>query len=169
MPDVVTFYRTIVVPGLERLQQVGGPAPSARASVLLLAISGQEANWSARRQLHGPARGLWQFERSGGVIGVLAHARTRHVALALCDEAGVEPSSKHVHAALERDDLLACGFARLLLWTDPAPLPARQWPAWETYLSLWRPGKPHRDRWPDCYRAALAAVPIPAVPIPADA
>lgn len=154
------LYRDIVIPGLDLLHRLGGPVRSDRADVLLVAISGQEADWTARKQLRGPARGLWQFERAGGVVGVLNHRATRSLALALCHECGIEPTSHAVHPALADDDVLACGFARLLLLTDPDPLPpvGDEQAAWQYYIDNWRPGKPHRSRWPACYRAALNAV-----------
>ena len=49
---------------------------------LLLAIGLQESGLCERCQIidgggKGPARGLWQFERGGGVVGVLTHPLTR--------------------------------------------------------------------------------------------
>ena len=59
--------------------------------------------------------------------------------------------------------MLAAGIARLLLWTDPKPLPKRFEPraeaqAWSYYERVWRPGKPHPETWDDCWRAAVKAV-----------
>ncbi|WP_203230088.1 hypothetical protein, partial [Azotobacter chroococcum] len=91
---------------------------------MLLAIGLQESGLAHRRQIGGPARGLWQFEQGGGVRGVLLHPMSRQHALAACEAHNVKPSAAAVYAALEHDDILAAAFARLLLWADPAPLPA---------------------------------------------
>ena len=47
-----------------------------------------------------------------------------------------------VYNALEHDDVLAMGFGRLLLWTDPKALPGLNDVdgAWQLYLRTWRPG-----------------------------
>jgi hypothetical protein len=158
-----TFHTEIVVPGLDLLHDLGGPERSNKAEILLVAIAGQESNWEHRVQRvkttkgwrDGPARGYWQFERMGGVIGVLTHPSSRVLARACCAECGVEPEPVPVHLALSENDLLACCFARLLLWTDPRPLPSGQWDCWDYYLKNWRPGKPHRVRWPAAYKAGL--------------
>lgn len=133
---------------------------SAAARVLLLAIGLQESRFEHRRQIGGPARGLWQFERGGGVHGVLNHGSSSHYAAAVCAERGVEPLARDVYEALERDDQLAAAFARLLLWTDPKPLPpigdAEE--AWQCYVRNWRPGKPHRKTWDSLYAQAVEAI-----------
>ncbi|MOA63587.1 hypothetical protein D3C78_1893600 [compost metagenome] len=56
--------------------------------------------------------------------------------------------------------MLAAALARLLLWTDPARLPALGEVAksWELYLRTWRPGKPHRHTWDALYAQALEEV-----------
>lgn len=132
---------------------------SQQAEALLLAIGLQESNLTQRRQIGGPARGFWQFEL-GGVRGVLRHPVSRSPALAVCTARHVEPTETAIYAALEHDDVLAAAFARLLLWTDPAPLPAlgEVGKGWELYLRTWRPGKPHRDRWDGCYARAMDAL-----------
>lgn len=129
---------------------------SKSARVMMLAIGLQESGLCERCQIingggKGPARGLWQFERGGGVLGVLRHPVTRKYALRVCDARGVEPDSPAVWAALETDDVLAAVFARLLLYSDPMQLPRPDDAdaAWRLYaLRTWRPGKPHPDRWP---------------------
>jgi hypothetical protein len=159
----------IIDDGLDLLASLDGPRRDKRADVLLLAISGQEADWTHRVQrsrrrdgtwFDGPARGLWQFERAGGVAGVLQHRASAQCARALCVARDVTPESRAVWERLATDDILAAGFARLLLWTDPRPLPAidDQAGAWRVYIDGWRPGKPHPNRWPACHRAALSAV-----------
>jgi len=115
---------------------------SPEARLILLAIQLQEDPQQLRKQIRGPARGLWMFEAGGGVRGVLQHETTSRAARDLCARCDVLPDSASVWASLEENDLLAAGFARLLLWTDPEPLPkageVRQ--AFDLYLRTWRPG-----------------------------
>jgi hypothetical protein len=51
-------------------------------------------------------------------------------------------------------------FARLLLFTLPAPLPLQSDPdeGWRQYLDAWRPGTPHLATWTANYAAAWAVV-----------
>lgn len=140
--------------------------PAAR--VQLVAISLQEDPEQRRAQRvivagrarKGPARGLWQFEQGGGVEGVLTHAASRFWARKACEARGVKPTPAAVWRALETDDQLAATFARLLLFTDPKPLPAvnDERGAWTYYLRNWRPGKPHPKRWPANHAKAREAV-----------
>lgn len=110
--------------------------------------------------LGGPARGFWQFEQGGGVRGVLTHAASAALARQVCEVRGVAPTSAAVYAQLESDDVLAAAFARLLLWTDPARLPAvgDSQGAWDLYARTWRPGKPHPQTWPALHAQAVAEV-----------
>lgn len=137
---------------------------SPEARVMLIAIGLQESRLIHRRQLvgspprpTGPATGLWQFERGGGVTGVLSHRSSRDYAHALCRIRDVDATPGEVWAALQHDDVLAAGFARLLLWTDPYRLPALgdDQAAWDLYIRTWRPGKPHRQTWDALYKQAV--------------
>lgn len=132
---------------------------SPAAEILLLSIGLQESALRHRQQIGGPARGYWMFEQDG-VRGVLRCPASRDHALQVCEARGAKPIGAAVHAALEHDDVLAAAFARLLLWTDPAPLPAvgEVGAAWELYLRTWRPGKPRRGTWDQLYALALEAV-----------
>ncbi len=137
--------------------------PEARC--LLLAICLQESGLVDRVQRvkgggKGPARGLPQFEL-GGVRGVLTHLASRELAAEICAARRIAgATSSVVLAEMEADDVLAIAFARLLLFTDPRPLPALgdQEGAWAYYLRNWRPGKPHPDRWAGNYAKALAFI-----------
>jgi len=135
---------------------------SPEASALLLAIALQESQCRYRRQMPGPARGFWQFEAAGGTKGVLTHRLTKTLAKAslgaLCYSSTLD--YKAVHALLEHNDVVACVFARLLIFTLPNELPAREdvEGAWSQYLAAWRPGKPHQATWPENHRRAWAAV-----------
>lgn len=152
----VAINRAVLTPALELLPSRMDSIP---ARVMLLAIGLQESRLIHRRQIRGPARGLWQFERGGGVRGVLNHAASRDLAREVCEERRVRPTMDAVYVALEGDDILAACFARLLLWTDPTPLPPvpHAPAAWSLYLRTWRPGKPHRHTWEELYRQAAAA------------
>lgn len=151
---------------------------SPQARLLMLAISGQEADFRHRWQVYdakrpeamGAARGLWQFERGGGVRGVLTHERTRTQAAEVCRMRSVSPTVDAVYSALHRDDILAAAFARLLLWTNPNALPAigQEEAAWQLYLREWRPGahangstsqrEGLRRKWAGYYATALATL-----------
>lgn len=155
----------IVAPALAELP-ARMDTPEAR--VMCLAAMGVESNLAHRDQLErdgrdtvtGPALGLGQFERGGGVHGVLNHAASRPHVLAACAKRGIDPSTRDLWLALEHDDVLAAILVRLLLWTDPSPLPAigHMWNAYAYYLRNWRPGKPDAKRWPKHYIAAVEAV-----------
>lgn len=141
-----------------RALPAGLDSPEAR--VMLLAIGLQESRFAHRLQVGGPARGFWQFERGGGIKGVLTHSTSKARAIAFCMAAGVAPTIDAAYQAVAEDDVLACQFARLLLLTDPQPLPAlgEQMEAWGYYLRNWRPGKPHPKTWSALYQQALKAV-----------
>lgn len=123
-----------------------------RSRLMLLAIGLQESRFEHRAQVlngggKGPARGFWQFERGGGVKGVMTHPASEAMARKVCAYLGVPFGQTAAWLALESDDLLACSFARLLLLTDPKPLPELDDAegAWEYYLRNWRPGAVKRD------------------------
>jgi len=143
---------------------------SREAEIMLLAIGLQESRFEHRRQLvgspprpTGPAKSFWQAEQGGGMVtGLLRYHddSARDLAVGLCAVRGVDPSPRAVWDAIERDDVLAAGLARLLLWTDPGRLPrlGDADGAWQLYVRTWRPGKPHRSTWVDLYGQALAEV-----------
>lgn len=156
------FYPEMVIPQLEFLVDITEKKikRNDESEVLLLTIAGQESNWSARLQVGGPARSFWQFEKGGGVAGVLQHAATRDFARKACTALDIPSDVNTVYEAMAWNDTLACCMARLLLWTDPAPLPAlgQVEAAWQYYLRCWRPGAPHPEVWPVRYTASLAAM-----------
>jgi hypothetical protein len=125
---------------------------SPRARVQMLAIGLQETGLRYRTQhMQGPARGLWQFERGGGVKGVLEHPSTCAIALRACEARTVVPDAQSVWEALETDDVLAAVFARLLMWSDAHKLPDDAQGGWLAYLRTWRPGRPHPGTWQAFY------------------
>lgn len=131
---------------------------STPAWAMLIAIGRQESGFRYRRQVSGrqqgettfgPARGFWQFEM-GGVEGVLEHHGTREHASAVLRTMGYSGAdARMAHLAIEDNDVLACVFARLLLWADPRGLPLEDDPTqgWLIYLASWRPGHPHPHTW----------------------
>lgn len=133
---------------------------SREARVMEYAIGLQESRFKHRQQIGGPARGFWQFERGGGVAGVLRHNSSAFHAAQACRSVGVVPEASSVYAVLAREDMdgLAAAFARLLLWTDPKPLPriGDVDAAWDYYIRNWRPGKPHRQTWDALYAEAAS-------------
>lgn len=141
---------------------------SDAARVQMLATGLQESRLKFRYQkvksdpyAKGPARGLWQFERGGGVVGVMTHRATKELAEAGCKALGVPFDATMIHTKLEFDDVLAAYFARLLLWSDSKPLPtvdADHEEAWQCYIRNWRPGKPHRHTWDEFHEQARAQV-----------
>lgn len=139
------------------------------AEAMMLAIGLQESRFVHRDQVVpgkpagqvGPATGFWQFERNGGVAGVMQHALTADIARRVAEAAGVAWDRDAIWRALatEDGDQLAAAFARLLLFTDRAALPAAveaaEEEAWAYYLRNWRPGKPHRATWGGFWRQAV--------------
>lgn len=136
---------------------------SPEALVMLLAIGLQESRFEHRFQVvqgkpgaKGPARGYWQFERGtrasrGGVWGVYLHRASNEYLRLLCRARDCSFDPAAIWGQLERDDILAAGVARLLLWTDPQALPKvdDEAGAWTLYADrCWRPGKPHKKTWP---------------------
>lgn len=148
-----------ILPAL-RLLPLRMDTPAART--MLLAIAYQESEMQHRRQVGGPARGYWQFESGGGVRGVLQHpASEPHIRSAL-EAIDYRPQSTTAEcfSYIEHNDVLAAVFARLLLWTDAAPLPTDADAAWALYLRTWRPGKPHPGKWPANYLKAQEVIDV---------
>lgn len=169
--DLRTVRRSIVEPALLLLP---AKMESPQAVVMLLAIGLQESQFTYRRQMgNGPARSFWQAEQGGGMVTGLLRYRVdsvRELATGLCAVRGVVPAAPDVWNAIEHDDVLAAGLARLLLYTDPARLPdlGDEAGAWDLYLRTWRPGAHSRGdagqraalrkKWAANYAAALEVV-----------
>lgn len=126
------------------------PMGGIEARVMLLAIGLQESRFVHRRQMvgspprpTGPAKSFWQGEQGGGMVhGVRLHPATAAHAAALCAASGVPNEDRAIWDAIEHDDRLAAGRARLLLWSDASSMPDIQDEsgAWSLYLRTWRPG-----------------------------
>lgn len=136
-------------------------SPPARVQMLTIGL--QESRFVHRRQIVGgrpigPAKSFWQGERGGGMVhGVRVHPATWKLAADLYRARDVMPTNMAIWNAIEHDDVLAAGLARLLLWSDPFRLPdlGDVSGAWSLYLRTWRPGKPHPGSWPGLYFQAL--------------
>ena len=158
------FETTILRPGIAFMQHHAPQIPWPReAHVLVLAIAGQESDWTLRVQAgDGPAHSFWQFERGGGMCGVIAHPVTGAIIRTLCTAAAVAGDEQAVWDVMARPDgdALAVCMARLLLFTDAAPLPpsADAAATWAYYQRNWRPGKPRPQAWPARIQAADQAV-----------
>ena len=155
--DATTFLATILEPAYGIVSPIIGVAPSALARQSLLAIAGQETGWDTRYQVGGPAHSFWQFELNG-VNGLLVHPVSQPRIRALCDALRIPPDSATIFAAIAWNDALAVGMARLALWVDPRPLPADLAAGWETYLRIWRPGRPRQETWGPRWAEAQAAL-----------
>lgn len=165
-------YTTLIRPMVKYMADqhriAGGPA----AEAMIIAIGLQESRFIHRDQVVagkapgqiGPATGFWQFERAGGVRGVMRHAASREIARAMADAVGAEWDETAIWTLFTKPegDELACAFARLLLLTDAAPLPvpaaSSEDEAWAYYLRNWRPGKPHRSTWGGFWTQAVGMV-----------
>ena len=160
--DLKTVIRTAVNPAMALLPTMMD-TPEAR--IMLLATGLQESRFEDRRQLVGrpprpvgPAKSFWQAEQGGGMVhGVRLHVATRATAAHLYQARGVPARDAAIWDAIEHDDVLAAGLARLLLWSDPGRLPVvgDAEGAWALYLRTWRPGA--YERGSPAQRAELRA------------
>lgn len=170
------FLSRVLNPGLDWTATHGGIHQSRSAAAqFLLTVALQEVGAIERDgDVHGlahraqmvagdstkagPARGWWQFEQP--TIGLLfGHPVAGPRLRSMCEAAWVRAEPDDVWRCLEGHDMLAVGVARLLLFTDPRPIPLTEAEAWTCYASrLWRPGKPHPWKWPHAWRTAMAAI-----------
>jgi hypothetical protein len=143
---------------------LGPKFDSDEARVMMYAIGYQESLFKHRKQMplrkgmpFGPARSFWQFEKNGGVAGVLSHQSTKEIIRQICSELGVTCLKENVWQMMGENDALGACMARLLLYTDPRPLPmvGDTMNSWQYYLDNWRPGKPHPSKWNENYRSAM--------------
>lgn len=146
-----------ITPGLSALLPSG--FSSIPAIAMLYTIGRQESRFEHTVQVGGPAHGYWQFELGGGVKGVTTHPASAPYARIACEREGVTFERTAIYDALPNNPRLACALARLLLYTDPQPLPAvltsMEEEAWQYYTRNWRPGKPHRETWTRFWREAV--------------
>ena len=158
--NVTSFYVTVIEPAAVALSTVKASLDTPQARCMMLAIAGQESAWTDRVQVPGgAARGFWQFElptvgdviADGYLVGTLDD---------VCGAFSIPMDQWTIFEAIAYHDTLAYTVARLLLWADPPALPAvgDEDGAWATYLRVWRPGAPSRDRWGTVYPQALGVI-----------
>jgi hypothetical protein len=154
-PDL--FLRVAINPALELLPE---KMNSLEAKAMMIAIALQESGLVYRKQFGGPARSFFQFESGGGIHGVLSHPATAGIIGRVLDYMGYDHMPDTSYYAIEHNDVLACIYARLLLWTDPAFLPDENEAdkGWDCYQRNWRPGRPRPDDWPSNFSAAWEEV-----------
>lgn len=151
-----------IVPALDELSKQGIPS-SVDACRFILAIALQESALSHRRQVgadgseSGPAASFWQFEQGGGCKGVLTHPAVAKKMIAVCDSMNIFATPAGLWEAMRYNDVIAATAARLLVYTLPSGLPQTAEDGWKQYVSAWRPGKPHPERWGVCWAQATAA------------
>lgn len=137
---------------------------SIDAAVLLYATSRQENPRRLAQQVGGPAVGDYQFEKGGGVKGVMTHKASSDRCRAVCTARKVTFDASSIYQALKTDAILAAALARLLYYTDPKALPVAgdEFAAWALYLRTWRPGAYERqplelrEKWKKNYKDAMA-------------
>lgn len=124
--------------------------------VILAAIGYQESSYQTRIQYgNGPAHSYFQFEK-GGIKGIMRHNASAPLLVAVCRARNVAFDSQAIWDAMTTDDVLGAACARLLMYTDAAPLPDNAADAWTMYADrLWRPGKPNPDKWPSSWAFGL--------------
>ena len=162
------LLKAAIIPALSLLDSELNTRP---ARAMLIAIALQETGLRARRQMleardhwweskPGKGHGFWQFERDGGVRGVMRHAAASAIVLPVIDALLYPRDPYAVHEALIHNDVLACVLARALLYSTPdaMPRPNEADKGWAIYLKAWRPGKPHPEIWENHYRTAWEVV-----------
>ena len=150
---------TGIVPALTYLRGHGIPDVLA-ARRFMLAIAMQESGLRHRRQVgqdgteSGPAASFAQFEKNGGCKGVLTHRGVKDIMLKACADFNLTPTPEGLWEAMRYNDVVAGIAWRLLIYTLPKSLPQNPEEGWGQYLSAWRPGKPHPEKWPTIWSAA---------------
>lgn len=127
---------------------------------MLLAIAGVESAWTALRQANnGPASSFWQFER-GGILGLMRDDETSRQVAVLCGISGIALQSTAIWQFMctAEGANFSAAMARLLLWSDPMPLPKTESDSFNYYERNWRPGAPSYSRWHLVYLQAVAAI-----------
>lgn len=138
-----------------------GAMNTQEAEAEILAAGLQESEFEARVQgSSGPAHGYWQFERNGGVKELLSDDRTASLLATALHTLNYPRDVKACYNGIVDNDVLACCFARVLLWKFPERLPTMNEPqrGWEQYNKSWRPGKPRPKDWPDNFAEAWKIV-----------
>lgn len=162
--NIIDVYKNVWKPAMKLLPS---NMDTPEAAVLGLTTGLQESLLVHRYQIvagkpgvKGPARGIWQFERGGGVRGVLTHRASAGLAKEIQAKLGHGSGIDAAFEALEKDDVFAAAMARLLYYTDPYKLPelGQKQRAWNLYLRTWRPGRPHPETWAGYYKEVVDAI-----------
>jgi len=147
---MITLWKNYIYPAAMELLPEKMNSPEAKA--LLTAICLQESGFKHRKQIGGPALGffMWELPQVGLV---LRHEVIGPMALKVLADLAYSvgaPPFENIHAAMQHNDVLQCAFSRLMLWPDAAPLPQRGdvQGSLATYLRVWKPGRPHPEKWP---------------------
>lgn len=172
MADFMTdLLLKVVRPINDGLQAEFGIPATIEADCLMLSIKYQESGPNAVRDqgdpaVTGPATGLWQFEKGGGIWEILNHAKISPIFRNLCARVGVQPVDDTVWRffTTPQSDELAAAAARLVLYIDPAAIPpatlAAAQAALAYYLRRWRPAKNAQREQDFLMKAWPAAVAI---------
>jgi hypothetical protein len=160
------FYSTVLTPALKKTTKFAPELTNDRSlQVLMMSISGQEANWTERLQdPSGLAHGLFQMQLND-IEDIMANTASADIFELGMKAWGVKTvTAEHLFELLttQEGDSLSVFLARLNLWCNPNPLPAAddQQAQFEYYLNTWRPGAPVPSRWPSVYGQSLAVVPV---------
>ena len=155
---MITLWKNYIYPAAMELLPEKMNSPEAKA--LLTAICLQESGFKHRKQIGGPALGffMWELPQVGLV---LRHEVIGPMALKVLADLAYSvgaPPFENIHAAMQHNDVLQCAFSRLMLWPDAAPLPQQGdvQGSLATYLRVWRPGRPHPEKWPANWAQAWA-------------
>ena len=160
------FYTTVLTPALNKMAKFAPQLTNNRSlQVLMMSISGQEANWTERVQIpSGEAHGLFQMQIND-IEDIIANPETAALFELGMKAWGVKTiTADHLFEllAVPEGDSLAVLLARLNLWANPDPLPPAddEQGLWEYYLQTWRPGAPVPSRWSGVYGQSLMTVPV---------
>jgi len=125
---------------------------------MLVAIAMQESALITRKQVGGSAISPYQFEKIG-IDNVFTHAETGRLVTGAAKELAI-PVDENFYDAVKWNDAIATVIARLILWLDPAPLPAlgKEVDARAYYERTWRPGIKSSIRWTTSYGTAVACI-----------
>jgi hypothetical protein len=162
-----------IIPALTWLTaQHGRDMGPPEVLVQLLATALHEGDGLKARVQYGPkgssilkrfGHSMWMFEggEKAALAGLFASPATGPALRKACEWLGVEHDHQHVWWCMVGNDKLAAICGRLLLLTDPHPVPMLDDvdESYATYLRCWRPGKPPGpDKWRRVHQRALDAV-----------
>lgn len=146
--------QSVIIPTLDLMDPI---LNSKEAQQYLLTIAQQESRLTFEDQMKfGPARGLWQNE-----IEFVEDAVTRGAKWLqpVCAHLNLPMIPEEIWGQLDRNDMLACGVARVKLKLSSHPLTMNRAYGWSRiYIPIWDPGIPRPDTWNGYWDAAYAVV-----------